>query len=59
MPVVPKSFSYARKKYLSEARNKSGKRAIRCDSKKTDKQGETKSKMRQAAISIAVGRIMQ
>ena len=34
MPVVPKSFSYAQTKYPSEARNKSGKRAIRSDSKR-------------------------
>ena len=34
MPVVPKSFSYAQKKYPSEARNKSGKQLIRYDSKR-------------------------
>ena len=33
MPVVPKSFSYAQKKYPSEARNKSGKQRIKYDSK--------------------------
>ena len=34
MPVVPKSFSYAQKKYPSEARNKSGKQLISCNSKR-------------------------
>ena len=34
MPVVPKIFRYAEKKYLSEARNKSGKQLIRCNLKK-------------------------
>jgi hypothetical protein len=44
MPVVPKSFSYAQKKYPSEARNKSGKRAIRSDSKRRITREKRKAK---------------
>ena len=44
MPVVPKSFSYAQKKYPNEARNKSGKQPIKMRYRKTDSREIRKSK---------------